>query len=998
MKKLFFFASAVALLATACSDDLEIKSDKFEGTFGNTRLVASFSVGADENTRTEMVNNPNSASGKSYKWSKGDAIGVFAQGGNVDTNAQFSYVYGTGTAEDGSFTGDLQSIDGTTYYGYYPYYQNTTLTDNGTSIQMSVNKNQNYNHDAVKDVEWSWEKPLSGSFASGSAPSVAYGILNTANQQLNMQFNAVTSFFVVPMMTYEPVTITKVTLQILNTGTTTGVPIAGDFNVTLDPMLQGYKPTVEGVAGTEDMITLNCGQGVELAAGEGTNFWFVVPAQIKLEDKTIEVKVYANQENEDGELVPVNPVTFQKPMTSATTTIQNQIYRILNLSNNPWEFNTSDDYLITNIAQFLEYAYLVTNGTNAIQEWVDLMTAGGNMNYSSLQEMVKLKNNNGESLESLAEKWNADTYYAGVKNAKVIYPITFNTTNLKDALTGLNLSGLLPAYYANIYQTFYNNGGWIKNSIGGRPQFTLSAIEGAELTNLSVIGNGLFANKFTIDGLVLNNPKINVEGIDAEFYTLLGTVDDVSKYTNVTVNNGIIVNGEMDVDKEFAGLFNSVDSSWIESTANDEIESDYVGVVNNTDLYFANYFNLYSNFTFNSKLGVGAQDMAHFTIPEIGYSFTVDTPDTEDVEYIINHVSNDEKNGYSILGNMNEGGMPTTSFWTGTQYNLNQSQLELPLYTAERLAYTVTDAKNATGVMNINLNLMGNYTDLYGDIVHMYWVASQKNPVTLSVEKGLEVEGVTVENIYISGYDSAEAEMEAGTPATKNLSLFGYTSQVYELTVKSMTINVNFDYANIAALSTLSNGNSIAHIDGYTVNIAKNVKAVNYNTVGGLYTYLQGFQVKYAYGSTFANGEVIVDKDSPLYNEELPLPSGLIAGTLAIDFNDNRSQEQEIELWNVSPIVSQNPVANPFGKTLISITPSDNVYTSTLTLKNFPANYYNRLTLPIYNKENWSTAFLYTFQVIQNSVTTQNQWLPDNTKPQNSKWTGWNTLSPAPAN
>lgn len=821
MKKFFLFASAAVLFATSCSDDLGVKGNQGVQE-SKAQLVASFDMGANGETRTSMVDNPNSPSKKSYAWSKGDALGVFAVDGNYTTNAMFSYVEGTA----GDFVGDFQSLDGDTYWGYYPYNQGAVIQA-GDVLDLYINPYQNYNHEAVNGVEWSWQNPLSGSFAPGAAPAVAYGTANSAGQLL-MTFKAVASYFVIPMTTYEDVTVTKVELQVINGSNQNPMYLAGKVPVELSNLTQGYNPVVSVGSLGENLpeaeqttLTLNCGKGVQLSAGEGTNFWFVVPAELPLSGSTVKVSVYSEENGDEA-------VEFTKTLAEgAGLTAQNQIYRILAQNNNPWVYNTDPTVAyIQTPEQFLEWAYLVTNGTSAIEEWADMQA---NNYQTTLSDFVNLVNfASGKSASDLISNANNVTgIVESVKNALVVNNLTFSQTSVSNA-TGLTSTSIVPNYLKGVYQDYIVEG--TIPSIGGQNAKTLltGVTPQTTVSGLSIAGPGMFVGDqysvINVSNLTLDNVKVTFPQTATanKAYYLLG-LPSYTNFSNVTVTSSEVNGPNANAVK---CIFENVYTNYY--TANNQ--TAVVGVVNDSEAtvpYFAYNLNINtSSFNF-TKATFSIEDFVNVAI----------TPNTES-EWngygALLTVADGEENAAAVLAKVVNNGIPysivdaTTSYWTGTvptddgvayMQSINKG-------TAELLAATVQGASGATFTLTMNLDLMGNYS-VNGKDYLSHWYAT--NPI-VTINGGNK----TISNVYIDGTATGKKPATAVTNAF--MTLFGGASTVKNLTVNDVEINnsVTGVTGYVGAISAEPLGASTLSVTGVTVN-------GNFaGGIGGLYHFING--------------------------------------------------------------------------------------------------------------------------------------------------------------
>lgn len=552
MKKLFFFASAAALIASSCSDDFGYKDNSSAPLVdGNCRILATYQFGEEEaGTRTELANNAN----KTYQWSYGDAIGLFnAAQASGKTNAMFAYK-GPLTVNNKSyaeFLGDLDALAGDTYYGYYPYSINQQL--NNGIIPLYISANQNFNHNQNTGDYYKYL----GSFSQGADPAIAIGSLVTpegedAKPTMALDFYPMASCIVVPVTCYTDFEVTSVTLTVTPNTTSDATPevfLAGKINAPVEALataladdntmtaktyfnnspenlatlgiqpadaLTGYSPV--------STITLDCGVGITLQKNIPTNFWFVVPAnlpvegytytiQINNDDKNLITRSYVAGDSDSKTYVGYNGVKTILPKIQTDATYQS------------FEYNPGGGILIDSTTTFLEYANLVTYGSAAIYDWVQYYNAAttgsekDNEVYQTLLQFTQLPKMlnfiEGKSLEDLLGVSGANEVNAllnptqPILKATVIDNIDLTIPALTKEMGDKIGSGVwapnLPNYF-QFYSNFVAGSTGTMSSIGGQYPFTLSGINlsstageteypiigGAEGAVLTVNGNGLF--------------------------------------------------------------------------------------------------------------------------------------------------------------------------------------------------------------------------------------------------------------------------------------------------------------------------------------------------------------------------------------------------------------------------------------------------------------------------------------------------------------------------
>ena len=120
MKKLLLSLASVALMMSACTQDVAESKGNFAPADGKVSVAATFS----SETRTAMTEN--SANGLDITWVAGDAIGLFGQDATatVGDNVEYTAV-AAGKYSDFAYAGSSNAIawgEGDhTFYAYYPY-------------------------------------------------------------------------------------------------------------------------------------------------------------------------------------------------------------------------------------------------------------------------------------------------------------------------------------------------------------------------------------------------------------------------------------------------------------------------------------------------------------------------------------------------------------------------------------------------------------------------------------------------------------------------------------------------------------------------------------------------------------------------------------------------------------------------------------------------------------------------------------------------------------
>lgn len=976
MKKILLFASAAALVATSCSDDLGFKTQNGPLAEGNFEVLASYPMGegSDAETRTTLGNNAT----KSYQWNDGDAIGVFPKTNGTTINAMFRFSQSSG--QQASFKGDMEAVDGTLCFGYYPYNQFSTINSDNT-LTMGIAANQNYNHKAATD--WTITN-YSGSFSNGAAPAVAFGTAN--NGQLELAFRPLASYLVFPIVNAQAgnVKITNLTLTAKDKDGN-DLPLAGTFDVQLTNLAETSGDWVKDYEidvndNTAYKITLNCGQGVTLATGEATNFWFVVPAGMKFAGSTLTLNVEAKVPGYN------NPVTRTLTKVIAPvanpTAGANKVWMITPATNTPWAFTSGPTFVIQNQAQFIEYAYLLTYGKNAILDYVNFRQNGGNVNYSSLPDMLTYMG--AYDIDDVTTNpAYVGAYVSGVKDAVIASNLDFIPANLSQSL-GMTVSETSGSYYQKVYLNYVNGkgiptigGGYFTTANGGQHDVTPTISGNVTLNNLPISGltlaTGNVENVLTFSGMTFTNLKVagpsQVNG--NTFYPLLYNRSNPTWYVKF---NGVTIGTGCDFAKNIAankkGLFAYDYSSfnnfgWNANYTQIVNINNTTNVNNNSGLLFANVVNI------NNSKANGSEG----TFWVYDFSAAGRTPSSFNTVNLMENTAADGQLGYGALLKVATGenyavelmeaivkgkntttpysivdGYQGTSYWTGRNYAYTTTWY-VP-GTAEFLATMVQNQSGPIGntyqgVPEYDIDLMGTYTNGKGEVAHSYW---WNNAATVNIGGGKLSNGTVVPlnitNVYLAGVKPGangtlvSTEINAPSAQTNGFNYFtlvGDHSNVKYLNLDNVQVVPNAKATGklvVGAVSTMNipNSNSIA-VTNMNVEVA-DVTTFN-NVLGGMYFRLTDADLQKM------SANPVAGLTSVSLVPEVSGVSGMnMAGYLAGELNYTIEETKEVLYNPYSGVASSR---QPFGKFNLYIKPNSDFTSSTLDVSSYA--YYNAETV-----------------------------------------------------
>ena len=909
MKKLLFLASAAALLATSCSDDFAPQGKQDLQVEGDAIVTATLNFGEEESgTRTTLGSN------YQYYWNQGDQIGVLGAvyGLNLQ-NVPFIYP-NAASSTSGTFVGSAQLVGGEGYFAYYPWTgadnlnaqyglagetpNNTTLL---SSFQLKNSAIQNFNDNAQASAVWSTQR-ASGSFAPNAAPAYAYSTANM-NGTIAFNFQPVYSYLVFPITSNQSVNVSSIKLSISAAGYDGyNRPLVQPCTISMDggtTNAQVEWPNqnilVEPGSGGDESITLLCsGNGVALGPSlDPVNFWFVVPAGLSLKGATVTLAV-TTKKGDTITRTRTLDTNWSGSGTDNGVTKANNVVWLWQTTGQPFTLNTnSDQYTISTAAQFLEYAYLVTNGIeNVYADWKNLT----NYSLTDLQNMLYTEDGtyNGDLKTYVYNNgFTGLLVKQGVINGTLdLTPSVIKAYFAQNTLTNIAQQA---GYYTNVYANYVYNGKGLANIGGGAP-FILGGVKGsvATITGLQT-GGTIFANMQNNAGTI---QYLNIQGCTAQFKTEIANNNQraflaVAPSANATFNSVTV--GANNIGTNMASSANSK-NIWLFQTLDNANLANWSGVVNNSFVYYAQNLNISTqkpknstgtyNYAFDFTAIKGAA-YANFVAKNVKY-----VDGTQDALFVVSGKSEAAAMSTSFNGGRNTSTPYSvvdwyssskknygTSYWTGTQIESSP----YGQYTAEVLAYMLNNNSTVNMTMNVNLNMMGDFITNTSNGTRRTWKVPYgdkwNNSVTLNAGSDGNTGAVwnNISNIY----------MESENPG-QVLTLLGNISYIPKLiNISDMTVYVQDEECLVAAVSitlpSTNNTKSNVSVENFNVDIAYGLSADDLGqegnskgAVGGLYQNLSlsniknvGNQCSYTYGNV-----------TPGY------PAGIVCGVFNFNLND----------------------------------------------------------------------------------------------------------------
>ena len=834
MKKILFFASAIALLAS-CSKDM-IEDVAAPSVLGDDTIIATYDTPA---TRVHLE-------GTSFAWDEGDGIGVFAADTKDATNAYFGFK----GMVDGkpNFKGDLKAIKGNEFYAYYPYSYGTTVANMNAStvnVGLFIPATQYYNHDAGE----------TGSFSPASTPAVSKASVEAKDgTPVEFKFTPVVAFVRVPMTGIG--TVNTMTLQI-NTkdgdteGYTTYHALNGkvrvDFEGNEEQDFTVTNPTDPTTASaTSRTITLNCGEGVTLNRETPTYFWFVVPADMDLTAATqVVIKVNGGIEFEreytanekrtlgKGEYMPLAP-------KDATAFV----------------WNDGGKVLIDNAEQLVEYLYLATYGWNSEEFGTD-------------EAATAIKN----------------FYLDGdiLRTAVIMNNLVFNDeTNKYQQNWQKSGHAAESAFAQDVYRKFNTEGeNFAVTSVGGELAFNIengTANKSVTVDGLAFAGsifNDSQVKTSTVKDVTFVNTTVNADYFIAKTYGVTNLT-----LTNVTTGEGCVLVPVTEGKGAFVDAFDTKNGNPVETvlpTFDGEENIKYAHTLTVTKP--ANYKNeifvvaLDKAVAQEGELQVNTTDYNAITTATAGTMYVVAAGTDADgknitVANVAKALIQNEnfkvasKVWHSVVTRDSKYNV-TASYWTGT--TATTADNNDGVFTAEELAYVVSNRTQGEHKLTCNLTL--SYKD---------WVKT-----AVAATDAITIDG---NKKTISG-----AQIKATNTTAYNYTVFGYAANLKNITVNSTTIDFGTfavpATANVAVLAAVPGENGI---DGVTVG-APTIKvpaAAKVTTIGGMFATADATQWAAINGEKAVNKITTTATTTSTKNIANDAKFGSVVGKLTVSDDD----------------------------------------------------------------------------------------------------------------
>ena len=780
MKKILFFASAVALLA-GCSreltEDVVVPVIK-----GNNIIMASYESDAETRAYFDVSGTP------SMGWDRADALGVISIDGRG--NKSFGYVEAAGEGK-GKFQGDLMTVPGNEFYLYYPmqseapYKVNTVGTTKEHTFTLTIPSTQTYGFKHAGDK--AEDGNVYGSFTSGVVPVVAKAEVpaneeKESDTQLETMLYPVASYLSFPIKGHGTIKTVELTVQDQDGE---NVSLAGDVTVVMNKenveewndgqaksrtVYFTAKPSEEG----DTTITLDCVDGVKLE-GDTKYFMFAVNPGFELGGLTYTLKVYGSKET-------TKEFKYSLPATVKNKVPRNGVQRLNTKEENIFEWieTAEESFLIHTASDFVEYAYAATYGVEYVVELLngethDMIDYG----TKSLKSAVIVNDLTGENA---IDKIDVNVYH----NA-----YTGKDGQFKEAV---------------FYEWYQKNGNGIE-TIGGKENYVIIgnvAGKPAVIEGLNVKGNGVFVASWKVDNglgnevknITLKNAKVTTDAKNAYF-----VADNLWAFGEKGDGLDKIVLEGCTLEAKNAGstaLLNIMQSGWIEKFPieyGEELPATIKYVANEFDVFTSKDVNVGEKF-FGETVKVNGMDVTPVLFGAVvpqdndekdnGAILTV--PNAPAAKGLIAAISTDgtkygnySSSAWFSVVTRDENEKILTSYWTGLtapkSATTSGTKEDKTVITAEELAGYVKYRGKVTLTNDIYLGYDTEWSapttssavTIDGTTTSKYKILGATLGKNGLFGRNATVKNLTVESVYVA--DVAEPFVLAYTGTAENVSL-----------------------------------------------------------------------------------------------------------------------------------------------------------------------------------------------------------------------------------
>ena len=685
-----------------------------------------------------------------------------------------------------------------------------------------------------------------GSFVSGVVPAVAAAEGVDKEKDVNVTLQPVVSYLSIPIKGVGKVGSVKLAMKVGEAE----VNLAGEVNVNLAQPDKTQKNIVDGKEVTEetfftiyknfqeDIITLDCGDSVDLNPETAKYFMFVIPAYLDLSQKVDFTITVADTEG--------NETKYSRTIDAGKLKSTYRNY-ILHYDSADITWSESGAYIISNEYEFLMYADAATNGTKTI-----------------------------------GAIWNNDSQ---LRPAVIVNPLNFEEFNTDPTLSQVEkdvadyLKNLLAAYKENDYAipTIGAGDKAAKFELEGNVNGKVATINGLTVKGTSMFYDGMDNGQEKFENAVKNitftNSTVDATGLksDAFFLTNRYFTNGI-QFDGVTVGEGcdVLVDSDNGATPAVKCEKAVIGRAFTSFDGNDEVTNNVEG------LNYANVLNVKSNYANFNPEDEDCIDITYnkLTVHSLHDGAILNVKDEAAAAEMIEKIdlTIGGAKWYSVVSGYKAATTGTTattasvemSYWTGTSAgNVIQDEI----FTAEELA-SVVNAGDGTAKLTNDINLMGgvelseglatakhsglNWGDVLSKVddvakkakvdgtkgtdgkytISNVWVVPEKQTVATETTAAVSVFGVRValKNVKVDNAYVSDQNVGVVSKGISGLAIFAQDFEGVEVTNMLISAHENTTVGGLAQF--IRNGGQLKNVS-FSGRIAQQKKALIRGTIAG---------------------------------------------------------------------------------------------------------------------------------------------------------------------
>lgn len=837
MKKLLFYASAVAVLFSSCSKDA---TEDIAVQAGHEVFTASINIEDENQTRLHLE-------GAEYIWDVNDAIGVSSAtvaNANIPVTASKAGSVPSFVVSKNDYDRWLYAVEkdeDNPLYVYFPYQDGKVFDEDG-NIELTVPKTQRYE---------------ANSFFRNEVPAVGYAAAwNDAGQ--NIELKVPVALLRVNVFGWGELEAIKLTIQNSEGEYYT---LSGSANVNVAPVEgKEYAPALTLKAGdneapandVKDYVEVVFGKKIaeEIAYNTTLPVHFILPAGINLSEATLTfIPKFKGADDYDMS------EAFVKKMATESSAGKMDLRPNLRVTiGDNISFGLKDKFLVmddenyTAEEKFLAYAYFAQTQTNNTEAELKKMTE----HFNTVADILGVTAAEAMKMQALLIDTELDF---------AAYDKAWAEAEFK-VLDDILVFDPIDDFWKDVYTWYIANGGAIES-------LAYNAVVGVENTtikNLNVAGTGLTVAA-DLENLTFENTTV----VAPKSANMVGFLAPKSFIGEMSISDVAISTGNKVVAKEatyVGGIYGNADAG-----KNDIKTAEAIAIEAENCKYVGRLYG-YLDTPFTLALEGYKWDPSVATTPVVGLlknkaNLTADVAVNNDLINggIVGHVevAVDRMTGSVLVGDTYywNGGKCATNY-DGSAYD-KDGKVTNPL-TAEELATAL-----AEGISDYDIVFTHNI-DMQGD--HMIFSDDDVDPMAiypfvLAIEKDNYAY-----NFVVDGKEKTLANVNLTHKGViTNVTLFGANSTIEDLTVSGLTINAAAEQTNnVAGLANTGKAKNVT-VNNVAINVTGEAwydkKATNH-TIGAVFVSVNAKDIE----NVTANNVAIVSGAKA--------SAGLVAGKLVL--------------------------------------------------------------------------------------------------------------------